>query len=124
VYLVVVIFSVKGARNATFFVVGNIGRDWANDMRLLCERGRGPLVKIDDTLYGNLYGISADSDSIVEMEVADADDEDVKSAESVELGSSVRNGVGLLVVSAGTFVDRGVRLGRLAPGVLSLAGVL
>lgn len=70
-YLSVVISSVSGARNATFFAVGNIGLDCAKVLRWMPTLGRGLFVKIDVTLYASLYGTAADRDPIVETELAE-----------------------------------------------------
>ena len=54
VYFSVVISSVSGARNATFFAVGNIGRDCEKFLLWVPTLGRGLFVKIDVTLYASL----------------------------------------------------------------------
>lgn len=70
-YFSVVISSVSGARNATFFAVGNIGRDCAKVRLWIPTLGRGLFVKIDATLYASLYGTAADKDPIVDTESAE-----------------------------------------------------
>jgi hypothetical protein len=71
VYLSVVMSSVSGARNATFFAVGNIGRDCAKFLLWTPTLGRGLFVRIEDTLYASLYGTAADRDPIVDTESAE-----------------------------------------------------
>jgi hypothetical protein len=71
VYFSVVISSVSGARNATFFAVGNIGRDCAKVRLWAPTFGRGLLVKIEVTLYASLYGTDTDRDPMVETESAE-----------------------------------------------------
>jgi len=77
-------------------------------------------------LYASLYGTSVESESSVDTELVETADDNVKSAESAELGRSVRNGVGLRVVSGGTLVEMADKDGRcaFAPGVLNCCGVL
>ena len=116
-YISVLISSVKGARKATFFAAGNIGRDRANDRRLFWLRGIGPFVRIDVMLYASLYGHSAGKESTVETDAVDTADEEVISGES-EI--SVRRGVGMRSLTGVTdAVDKGVRAGFRAPGALS-----
>ena len=71
VYFSVVISSVSGARNATFFAVGNIGRDCAKFRLWAPTLGRGLFVKIEVTLYASLYGTDADRDPMVDTESAE-----------------------------------------------------
>ena len=106
-YLVVLMSSVKGARNATFFGVGNIGRGRANDVFLLLVFGRGPLLSIEGMLYASWYGASPRSESNV-----DTEDEEVSSGVLVEADRSALTGVDSLDVLAGTFVVNGVKEGR------------
>jgi hypothetical protein len=71
VYRSVVISSVSGARNATFFAVGNIGRDCEKVFLWTPTLGKGLFVKIDVMLYASLYGTAADKDPIVDTESAE-----------------------------------------------------
>ena len=112
VYFVVLISSASGARNATFFAAGNIGLDCANDIVRVRARGRGPLVRMEVTLNGSLYGISEDRESIVELEEIDAAEDEALSAVSAGSGSWMHEGVdGDSVGTATTSVARGVSVG-------------
>lgn len=111
VYLVVRISSVNGARKATCFVVGNMGSDCENGSLLLLLRATGPLFRMDLMLVGMWYGGSMGSDSMVEMDVADTADDEVKSDDSAELDRSARMGVGVREATGGTSVVSGVNAG-------------
>lgn len=117
VYLVFLISSVKGARKATFFAAGNMGRDCAYDSLFRFGLGKGRLLRIEVMLYARVYGTSVEKESTVETEVMETAEDDV--AEFVRLGMSVSKGVGALDIVEGTSVANGVKEGRfgLAPGV-------
>lgn len=79
VYFSVVISSVNGARKATFFEVGNIGRDCEKFLLWLASLGNGLFVKIDVILYPSLYGTAADREPIVDTVSAELIVDDVAS---------------------------------------------
>lgn len=99
VYFSVLMSSVNGARNATFFVAGNIGFDCENVRRWLVLLGIGPLVRMDVTLKATLYGISEESESTVETDDAEFAEDDGASA-AVGLSSRLCSVAAIMFVVA------------------------
>lgn len=75
-YFSVVMSSVRGARKATFLVVGNIGLDCAKVLLWFPILGIGLFVKIDVTLYPSLYGTASARELIVVTVSAEFVDEE------------------------------------------------
>jgi hypothetical protein len=118
VYRSVVMSSVSGARKATFFAAGNIGLDCANArLWFIPALGSGLLVKIEVTLYASLYGTAADSEPIVDTEVAEHAVDDVVSECSEAAGDNDLVSFAL-ILDVARFDNVG-RLG-LEPGTLTL----
>lgn len=117
VYLSVVMSSVSGARKATFFAVGNIGRDCAKFLLWTPTLGIGLFVKIDVALYASLYGTEADKEPIVDTESAELAVDDVVSDWSEAAGDDDLKSFAVMLVVAR--LDNVGRLG-LEPGALTL----
>jgi hypothetical protein len=117
VYFSVVISSVKGARNATFFDAGNIGRDCAKALLWTPTLGMGLFDKIDVMLYASLYGTDADREPIVDIEFAELTVDEVVSDCSEVAGDDDLMSVAIMLE-----VERFDNVGRLGlePGARAL----